>query len=205
MWQKLPRFAMAGALLALAGCGQASGDPPGPVHYPFILSQAEVGLARELAEKDWLAAEHPSSFKTLFIKVDLLPDTQAESNQRLVMVHHYRYPNDQTVLTMIDLHARQVLKREILEHFPTALAPVEIEQAARLARADARLKPLLELMPTHFDFRPIEYAVPGEPLFGHRVVHVLMRQDAGYVVSPQVFVDLTTQVVHLETNTQQRN
>jgi hypothetical protein len=205
MWQKLLRSVIGLMALAPVGCGQASGDQPGPIPYPFILSQAEIGLARDLAEKDWHLAEHPASFKTLFIKVDLLPDSQAETNQRLVMVHHYQYSGDRTILTMIDLHSRQILKREILDHYPTALAPIEVEQAIRLASADPRLKPMLDLMPTHFDARPIQYAVPGEPLFGHRVVHLLMRHDRDYVVNPQVYVDLTTDTVHLESNTQNHN
>jgi hypothetical protein len=205
MWQKLPRLILGGLLLAPLGCGQASGDQPSPIPYPFILSPDEIGLAREMAEKDWHAAEHPASFKTLFIKVDLLPESQAETNQRLVMVHHYQYSGDRTILTMIDLHSRQILKREILDHYPTALAPTEIEQATRLARADPRLKPILDLLPTHFDARPIQYAAAGEPLFGHRVVHLLMRHDRNYLVNPQVYVDLTTETVSLETNTPNQN
>lgn len=201
MWQKLLCSFIGLAALVPVGCGQVSGDPPGPVQYPFTLSSAEIALARELAEKDLPPGEHQSGFKTLFIKVDLLPESQAETSQRLVMVHQYQYPHDQTILTMIDLHSRTVLKREILEHYSTALAPVEVEEAIRLARADGRLGPLLSLKPTHFDARPIQYAVPSEPLFGHRVVHLLMRHGGDYLVNPQVFVDLTNETVHLEANT----
>ena len=202
MWQKLLRSFIALAALIPVACGQASGDPPGPAKYPFSLSQAEIDFARSLAEKDLPPAEHQSGYRTLFIKVDLLPDSQAETSKRLVMVHQYQYPHDQTILTMIDLRAKEVLKREILEHYPTALAPVEVEEAIGLARGDVRLGPLVNLKPTHFDARPIQYAVPGEPLFGHRVVHLLMRHGGDYLVNPQVFVDLTTRTVHLEVNTQ---
>ncbi len=34
------------------GCGLASGDPPAQVRYPFVLTPEELGLARELAERD---------------------------------------------------------------------------------------------------------------------------------------------------------
>ena len=131
MWQKILRALFGLAVFAPIGCGQASGDPTVPSAYLFTLTPAEVSLARDLAENDWHLAEQPSGFKTLFIKVDLLPDSQAETTQRLVMVHHYRYQGDQTIFTMVDLHSRQILKREICVHYPTALAPVEVADAIR--------------------------------------------------------------------------
>ena len=135
----------------------------------------------------------------MFIKVDLRPDSQAETTQRLVMVHHYRYQTDQTIFTMIDLHTHEILNREVAAHYPTGLAPAEVEHAIRLARADSRIRPLLDAIATTFDARPIQYAAPQEPLFGHRVVHLLMRQDGKDLVNPRVLVDLTTETVHLET------
>ncbi len=187
------------------GCGQASGDPAVPVHYPFQLTQEELSLAIGLAEKDWHVDPLPSGPKTVFIKVDLLPDSQAETSQRLVMVHHYRYHTDETIFTMIDLNSHQVLKREIQPHYPTGLAPAEVRRAEELARADERMRPLLEAVPTRFDARPIQYADPHEALFARRVVHLLMRQHGATVVSPRILVDLTTETVHLETSPAHRD
>src|SRR5262249_24585992 len=155
------------------GCGQASGDQAARIRYPFVLTQEEVGLACELAERD-LVDSLPSGPRTVFVKVDLLPESQAETSQRLVMGHPYRYQTAQTISTMIDLKSHEVLKREFHVHYPTALAPAEIERAFQLARTDSRLQALLEAHPTHFDARPLQFAAPEEPLFGHRVVHVLL-------------------------------
>src|SRR5262245_23934489 len=102
MWHKILRIFL-GMLAALTvGCGQ-SARQAAPI-YPFNLTQEEIALARELAERDLplTATELPSGPKTFFIKVDLLPDSQAVTNQRLVMVHHYTYEGDRTIFTMVD-------------------------------------------------------------------------------------------------------
>ena len=180
--------------MACVGCGQASGDQAAQTQYRFMLTQEELGLARLLAERDLMVDSLPSGPRTVFIKVDLLPDSQANTSQRLVMVHHYRYQTDETIFTMIDLNTQEVLKREFHVHYPTALASSEIERAFQLARADDRLQALT----TNFDARPIQFTSPEEPLFGHRVVHVLLRHDGNYLKSPRVLVDLTTEIVHLD-------
>jgi hypothetical protein len=200
MWQKALLFFFASAALLPLGCGQASGDQTEtlPVHCPFVLTPEEVGLARQLAEADLIVDSLPSGPKTVFIKVELLPDSQADSQQRLVMVQHYRYQSDETIFTMIDLNTHDTLKREIAPHYPTALAASEVERAIQLARADGGLRPLLDIAPTRLEARPIQYA-DHEPLFGHRVVHLLLRRDGDYLVNPRVLVDLSTETVHLET------
>ena len=89
--------------LALAGCGSAEGEQPGDGEPRYVLSADEIRLARELAERDMANQEGPSSpgKKTYFIKADLLPDSQADTAQRQVMVHHYRYQGDETILTRV--------------------------------------------------------------------------------------------------------
>jgi hypothetical protein len=198
MRQKSCWYLFALASLLPVGCGQVSGDTARPIKYSFVLTAMELDRARMLAEQKLLDDASASDQETVFIKVDLLPNSQAETDQRLVMVHHYRYRNDQTIFTMIDLKANEVLSREVHEHYPTALAPVEVDYAIRLARADERLRPIFEAMPTKFDARPIQFANPHDPLFGHRVVHLLMRQAGNYLLGPRVLVDLTAESVHLD-------
>jgi hypothetical protein len=185
------------------GCGQASGDQTSKVAYPFVLTPAEVSQARQLAEQDLPGVGLTSGPKIVFIKIDLLPDSQAETAQRLVMVHHYRYLGDETIFTMIDLRTHTVLSREVHAHYPTGLAPSEIEEALHLARSDVRLHTLLATAATATsdDVRPIQYADPQHPWFGHRMVHVMLRQGSSYLAEPRVLVDLTTATVHIDTET----
>jgi hypothetical protein len=199
MWKRFSGLLPCVLALAPLGCGQANGDPAASVTYPFVLTEREVALARELAERDLPVEAVPSGPRTLFIKMDLLPDSQAETSQRLVMVHHYRYGTDETIFTLVDLGAHEVLKRESHAHYPTALAPSEVEHAIDLARRDERLQPLLETASTKFDARPLLCSDPQQPLFGHRVVHLLVQQGGRYLAGPRVLVDLNTETVHLET------
>jgi hypothetical protein len=198
MSQKMLHLLLGLMALMLVGCSQAIGDQTGRVQYPFVLTQEEISAARALAERDLMVDSLPSGPKTVFIKVDLLPDSQANTAQRLVMVHHYRYHADQTIFTMVDLNTHEILGRDIQVHYPTALAPAEMERALSLARADDRLRPLLQAGTTKLEARPIQYAAPEEPLFGHRVVHVLLRREGNYLVSPHVLVDLTNETIHMD-------
>jgi hypothetical protein len=172
--------------------------------YPFTLSDQEIGQARRLAERHLAIDASPLSPReqVFFIKVELLPDSQAETSQRLVMVTHYRYRDDETVHSMIDLGQHQVLKVETHQHFPTGLAAEESQRAEELARRDERLQPLLEtatpairLLP-----RPLQFSQPDEAFFGHRMVQLLLLQGDVYLPSPHVLVDLTTETIHLTTD-----
>ena len=186
------------ALLPVA-CGQAQGDGSSQAKFPFELTPDEIVQARHLAETDLGTEAAPQGSRTVFIKIDLLPPVPGEAEQRLVMVHHYRYHTDETIFTMIDLRDQEVLKREIQAHYPTALAPVEVERALTLARTDGRLQGLLASAATKLEARPLQFGNPEAPLFGRRVVNVLIWQNGGYLSGPRVLVDLTTETVHLET------
>ena len=101
------------ALLPLA-CGRAQGEPrpqEAQVLPRFQLSAEEIRVARELAEHDLVRPENRLSLadKIVFTKIELLPDSQAETTQRLVLVTHYCYRGDEAVLTTVDLNTRQVM------------------------------------------------------------------------------------------------
>jgi len=190
-------------LLALApiACGSTQGNDQGQ-RPPYELSPEEIRLARALAERDMHLPEqiHSPLERIVFTKIDLLPDFRAGTSLGQVIVQHYRYRNDDVVLTTVDLNRPQVLNVEVIPHFPTALAPEELQRAEQLARADARLKSVFE-MPGRtlaVEGRPIQAANAQEPLFGDRLVHLLLRQGNDYLSRPRVLVDLTTEAVLLE-------
>jgi len=183
-------------------CGNLQGNQDERRLAPYELSENEVRVARELAERDMHLPVHIHSplERVVFVKIDLLPDSRAGTSMRQVIVQHYRYRNDDVVLTTVDLNRLEVLSMETIPHFPTALAPEEMQRAERLARADVRLKSVFG-MPGRtlaLEGRPIQSANSQEPLFGHRVVHLLLRQGNDYLSRPRVLVDLTTETVLLE-------
>lgn len=183
------------SLLPIA-CARLEGNDEQDARGPYELSVDEVRLARELAERGLNMPRQPASpqERIVFVKVDVLPDARAGTGQRQVMVHHYRYRGDQTVLTHVDLNRLEVLGVETLSHFPTGLAPEEIERAEALARADDRLRSIFAHGKLRVEARPIDFT-PGQPLFGRRVVHLLLRDGVNYLASPRVLVDLSTEAV----------
>lgn len=189
------------ALLPLA-CARLEGGDEQDIRQPFELSGDEIRLARELAERSLpvaLDSVTPSE-RVVFVKMDLLPASQAVTNQRQATVHHYRYRDDATILTVVDLNRLEVLGIETILHFPTALAPSELARAERMARDDERLRPIFEMpgRTLRVEGRPIQFALSHEPLFGRRVVHLLLRDGKDYLASPRVLVDLSTETVQVE-------
>jgi hypothetical protein len=197
-----PRIGLVLGLLLPVACARVQGDQEQQARAqqaraPFELTADETRTARQLAEEDLAIPAQPSSAldRVLFIKIDLLPDSQAQVSQRQVNVIHYRYRGDETILTTVDLGSREVLNRQILPHFPTALAPEELTRARELARADARLQGVFMARRLHTEGRPLQAIAPQDPLFGHRVVHLLLREGNDYLTTPRVLVDLTTETV----------
>jgi hypothetical protein len=180
-------------------CGRAQGDQAIEPLPPFVLTAQEIQLTRALAEEKLAIIPEPSHplDRTCFIKIDLLPDSQAETQQRQVMVHHYRYRDDVTILTMVDLNRAEVLSVENKAHYPTALCQEELARAERLTRADARVKSILDARstPVFFEGRPQQITDQADPRFDHRLVLWSLRSDGGYLTGPRVLVDLTTETV----------
>ncbi|MBM4072108.1 MAG: hypothetical protein FJ271_24755 [Planctomycetes bacterium] len=183
------------ALLPIA-CARLEGNSDQDVPGPYELTADDMRLARELAERDLGMPRQPASpsDRIVFVKVDMLPDARAGAGQRQVMVHHYRYRGDRTVLTHVDLNRLEVLGVETLSHFPTGLAAEEVERAERLARADDRLRTVFAGDRLRVEARPIDFAA-NQPLHGRRVVHLLLRDGSSYLSSPRVLVDLSTDAV----------
>lgn len=182
----------------VAGCARTQGDEDNAM--PFVLAADEIAQARRLAEVHIPGDTGPNSplERVYFIKAELLPDSQAESAQRQVMVTHYRYRDDETIHTMVDLVQHQVLKVEKFHHFPTALSVEERQRAEELARRDPRLQDMLKSQPTvRLQLRPLQVADPAEPYFGHRLVHLLLTR-ANEQLGTYVLVDLHTETVHLQ-------
>jgi hypothetical protein len=188
------------AVLPIA-CARLDGDQSDRPQVAYEVSPAEICLARDLAERDLVIPEKPlrPSDKVCFIKVDLIPDSQAQTTQRQVVVTHYRYRDDAALLTTVDLNRLEVLKAEAYPHFPTGLAAEERRRAEELAKADPRLKGLFE---THgrltMEARSSTQPSPQDCFYGHRIVHLLLNRGGNYLHNPRVIVDLTSETVHVE-------
>ena len=173
--------------LALFALGCARNEP-----MPFELTPAEIRQARDLAEAleplADLRLESPQ-MRIVFIKAERLPGAEAASGERQVMLQHYRYRDDTTVFTHIDLNLQEVVKQELAAHYPTGLSEEETRRALELARSDDRLRTIIEAQDLRLVPRPLQ------TLEHHRVVQLLLQRGTESLVEPRVRVDLTEERV----------
>lgn len=173
-------------LVCAVGC-TAQIDP-----MPFELVPAEVQTARDLAERHGpmahvLRPEGTGSTRVVFVKVELLPGTNAKDRQ--AMVQHYRYADDSTIFSHVDLVTATVLDTHIEPHYPTGLADEEIARARQLVHDDPHSHGVTvgaTLIP-----RPLQVSDKSDPMRHHRVVEFLLRRGQESVISPTVLVDLS--------------
>jgi hypothetical protein len=185
--------------IALAACfalGCTSREAP----MPFELSPAEVRQAREMAEslEPFADLRHPSpATRIVFVKAERLPGPDVTSSAREVMLQHYRYRDDATIFTHVDLNRHEVVKCEATPHYPTGLAEDEIAQAKALAKNDDRLRTMIEAQSLSLIPRPLEVRDAFNPLQHHRIVQLLLQRGRESLLEPKVLVDLTQERVYV--------
>jgi hypothetical protein len=183
--------------IALAACF-ALGCTSRPEPMPFELSPAEVRQARDLAEslEPFADLRHPSpATRIVFVKAERLPGPDATSSARDVMLQHYRYRDDATIFTHVDLNRHEVVKCETSPHYPTGLAEEEVSRAKELAKNDDRLRTMIEAQGLSLIPRPLEVNDAANPLQHHRVVQLLLQRGRESLLEPKVLVDLTQERV----------
>src|SRR5262245_14903000 len=118
-------FAVVLTGLAAPGCGRVQGDEETPAPPGGALTEEETRLVRQAAEEKLKLSDSSSTplDRLYFIKIDVLPASPEEPGRRLVNVIHYRYKGDETIITLVAVNTLDVLKVEVIPHFPTALAP----------------------------------------------------------------------------------
>jgi Cu2+-containing amine oxidase len=134
--------------------------------------------------------------------VDLVRDKadDAESEERLAMVTHYRYEGDLAIQTLVNLTEKKVVSLESIPHLPTPLVAQEFSLARELALSRADVKQALEEYRDRLNVEAlvVRTASEDDPLFGHRVVRLLFRVGQDYLSTPIVMVDLTEKKVIIQ-------
>jgi hypothetical protein len=185
-----PQLLGLATLLCLLAVGaQAGKDAPDPSQLPA----AERAAVQGLVEKE-LKARGLFKGKVYLTRLEVLPDNH-EGTPRLAVVTHYRYDGDLAIQTSVDLDRRKVLDVETVPHLPTSLAPQELAEAERLARADAEVaRALARYRNFKIEVDAVLTTTVDKKAFGyrHRVVRLYFRQGRDYLLyAPKVDVDLT--------------
>ena len=132
------------------------------------------------------------------VAVERLVDKQVanpEGGRAVVTI--YRYEDDSTVYSTVDLASGRVVESQTAQHARTPLSDGEYqsaqelasEQVAEVRELKAKFGPRLT---TYAQFS--QYTPEGEDRV-HRVVHILYRVDKRDLSVPRPVVDLTTQTV----------
>jgi hypothetical protein len=131
-------------------------------------------------------------------------EKEAENESRPVpspraIVTSYRYFDDLTVFSTIDLGTGQVVKVEAAQHLRTPLSQAEFDEAQVLAHDKIEsVKQLYERFGDQISVYPqfSQFTIADEPRV-HRVVHLNYRVGKRDLSYPRPRVDLTTRQVEL--------
>ncbi len=109
----------------------------------------------------------------------------------------YRYFDDITVFSTVDLNTGKVVDVQAAQHVPTPLSDGEFDEAVDLAREKSdEVKRLYERFGDQLSVYPqfSQYVVRDDPR-RHRVVHLNYRVGKRDLSYPRPQVDLTTRAV----------
>lgn len=153
------------------------------------------------AEPEADRREYVVNVERLDAKDEDEPDKKKEAARKEVrpraVVTTYRYFDDLTVYSTIDLSTGKVIEVQAAQHIPTPLSDGEYEEAIGLARAKSdEVKRLYERFGDELTVYPqfSQFARKDDPR-RHRVVHLNYRVGKRDLSYPRPQVDLTTRDV----------
>jgi hypothetical protein len=208
--------------MAIVAQAQAPTRPPGEKTQPLDpLTPAEQKLAGSLAEGDRrVQAAVGRTSRRIYIEyiavkpADTPPSRDVPDTGRNAEVLYLRYDTNVAVRVLVDLTAKRVVD---VVTSPGRSAPInldEVEEAARLALADARVTRLLGERASSFrvarapataearEENRIEGlrtlgATPEDPCYEHRCIELFFREGGRYTHMHEVVVDLSARRVML--------
>ena len=207
---------VAGALLQASS---PQGQPPRP--RPGLTAQQTKqaialaqGAMRELRKKTEGATEPEADHREYVVNVELL-DTKDNASRPegdpsrakaatkaagpRAVVTSYRYFDDITVYSTIDLQTGRVVDVQAAQHMRTPLSDDEYDEAQAMVRAQSdEVKKLYQQYGDQLSVYPqfSQFTVKGDPRV-HRVVHLNYRVGKRDLSYPRPQVDLTTREVLL--------
>lgn len=181
----------------LATAAPAAGQVPGTASDDVPLQIAS--RARAVAEAAPRLRSLLAGPRTVFVGVELVRRKGEEGRELspLYRVLHYRYSDDTTIASLIDIGRGRIIEESEARHAPVALAASELGEARSLALANPRVARALEPYRDRLLVEPlvVRTSDPADPWFGRRIVRLLFRVGRDYVSDPIVFVDLTRREV----------
>jgi Cu2+-containing amine oxidase len=168
------------------------------------LTREETAAAVILAEQSLKSQKLFSERKMYLVEASFARDSVAETKgifERLAALTYYRNEGNLTIVVRVNLSRQQVITvKQMPDSYPP-FSGAEFALATELAFKDAKLKDLLGPYRERLIVDPMtsHSESPSDPLFQHRVIHLLFRTGSTYLVPEwKVLVDLTTEKVIIE-------
>jgi hypothetical protein len=197
-------FAFTVGILAIAS---AQDHPAAGLTIPqSSLTPAEHARAIALAEPQSTAstasALHPDSARNSGINRVVVTDVQAvgvdKTSERLAVVTSYQYEGNLTINRLVDLNSGRVVEEDRIQNGGARFTNVEQQYARELLLRDERVRALIAPLQGQesFNFLLTTTPDPNNPLFGKRVVNVLISTPEGYLTEvPRISINLTDAAV----------
>jgi hypothetical protein len=162
-----------------------------------------VALAEPSAAISSAAALHPEavSARNSPNRV-VVTDVQAvgidKTSERLAVVTSYQYEGNLTINRLVDLNSGRVVEEDRIQNGGARFTNVEQQYARELLLRDDRVRRLIEPLQGRetFNFLLSTTPDPNNPLYGKRVVNVLINTPEGYLTEvPRISINLTDAAV----------
>jgi hypothetical protein len=162
-----------------------------------------IALAEPQAAISSAAALHPDAVhaRTSPNRV-VVTDVQAvgvdKTNERLAVVTLYQYEGNLTVNRLVDLNSGRVVEEDRIQNGGARFTNVEQQYARELLLRDERVRQLIAPLQGResFNFLLSTTPDPNNPLYGKRVVNVLISTPEGYLTEvPRISINLTDAAV----------
>jgi hypothetical protein len=132
----------------------------------------------------------------------VVTDVQAvgvdKTSERLAVVTSYQYEGDVTINRLVDLNSGRVIEEDRIQGGGARFTNVEQQYARELLLRDDRVRALIAPLQGQetFSFLLTTTPDPTNPLYGKRVVNVLISTPEGYLTEvPRISINLTDAAV----------
>ena len=132
----------------------------------------------------------------------VVTDVQAvgvdKTSERLAVVTTYQYEGNLTINRLVDLNSGRVVEEDRMQNGGARFTNVEQQYARELLMGDERVRRLVEPLQgrEQFNFLLTTTPDPNNPLYGKRVVNVLISTPEGYLTEvPRISINLTDAAV----------
>ena len=169
-----------------------------PAEHARAIALAEPQAAISTASALHPDAVHARSGPNRVVVTDVQAVGVDKTSERLAVVTLYQYEGNLTVNRLVDLNNGRVLEEDRIQNGGARFTNVESEYARQLLMADERVRRLVEPLQGQQQFNFLLSITPdtSNPLFGKRVVNVLINTPEGYLTEvPRISVNLTDAAV----------